>query len=72
MSSSRLAALALEAELGLCRARLMSCALGHVFLRRGTSLGFLRAWEKVGNIKREGRNELKRLRKNQTHMQPEI
>lgn len=46
MSSSRLAALALEAELGLCRALLMSCALGHVFLRRWTSLDFLRAWER--------------------------
>lgn len=46
MSSSRLAALALEAELGLCRARLMSCAVGHVFLRRWTSLGFLRVWER--------------------------
>lgn len=57
MSSSRLAVLALEAEPGLCRARLMSCALGHVFLRRWTSLGFLRAWEKVGARKREGRNE---------------
>jgi len=37
MSSSRLAALALGAELGLCRALLMSWGQGHVFLLRWTS-----------------------------------
>lgn len=72
MSSSRLAALALEAELGLCRARLMSCALGHVFLRPWTSLGFLRAWEKVGAREREReKEEMKRLRYRDTERERE-